>query len=87
MLYEHSWPHAHRDRTRQHSKAARDRIRKRRDILPPTRLFPNIAYFSRPTPPLVFVMVPFFIIKDVDMRSGVSCEPRSVQTFVWLSEE
>lgn len=85
ILYDHSWPHTQRQ-TERRSNAVRNGTRKRGDILSPTRLFPNIA-FPRPTHPLVFVMVAFFLIKDVDMRSSGGWEPHSVETFVCLFEE
>lgn len=44
----------------------------RRDIMSPTCLFPNIALFSCPTHPLVFVMVPISINKDVNVRGVLS---------------
>lgn len=86
MLYEHSWP-GESESTRQHSQAASDRIRKRSDVLSPARLFPNIAYSPVPRRLVLFVMVPFLIIKDVDRRSGVRFKAHLVQTFVWLFEE
>lgn len=45
------------------------------------------SIFSCPTQPLVFVMVPFSINKDVNVRGGVSGELRPARTFVWLFEE
>lgn len=89
MLYEHSWPRAHRESesSRQHSKAARDRIRERSVVLSRARPFPNIAYFPVPRRLLLFVMVPFFIIKDVERRSSDRFKAHLVQTFVWLFEE
>lgn len=73
-------------RQTERSNAVRDGTRKRGDILSPTHLFPNIA-FPRPTHPLVFVMVAFFLIKDADMRSGGGWEPCMEETFVCLFEE
>lgn len=45
------------------------------------------SIFSCPAQPLVFVMVPFSINKDVNMRGGVSGELWPAQTFVWRFEE
>lgn len=45
------------------------------------------SIFSCPTQPLVFVMVPFSINKDVNVRGGVSGELRLAQTFVWFFEK
>lgn len=45
------------------------------------------SIFSCPTQPLVFVMVPFSVNKDVNVRGDASGELRLAQTFVWLLEE
>lgn len=90
ILYDHSWPHTQTERgkrRRQHSKAMSDRTRKRRDILSPVCLFPNIASFPVPLSLLFLLWWRFLLIKDVDMRSGVGKESRLVEMFVWLFGE
>lgn len=82
------WPQlaSHTGRQRERGRRQERQNKKEKRHLVAHSSVSKYSIFPRPTQPLVFVMVPFFLIKDVDMRS-VGWESRSVETFVWLFEE